>query len=182
MRYNPAARESTVGNEIPMKLASVGNINQSVQSGYQPSAKLQQPRSINPTSESNQNLGGGRRRRAGEESPKEEITSIDRNKRVVSDPLANVDFTLKSNVGGTNVNASQAISQKPMTYEQKLNNEAASQPSFLDMIGGGGNSQASKPAPMNQPSTISQPRMMQASISRVAPSQVNASIASGMPS
>lgn len=26
MRYNPSVRESTVGNELPMKLASVGNV------------------------------------------------------------------------------------------------------------------------------------------------------------
>lgn len=36
------------------------------------------------------------------------------------------------------VGTSQALQNKPMSYEQKLQNEAASKGSFLDMIGGGG--------------------------------------------
>ena len=41
-------------------------------------------------------------------------------------------------------NQPAASTNKPISYEQKLQNEVASRGSFLDMIGGGGNN--SKPA------------------------------------
>lgn len=63
------------------------------------------------------------------------MPSHDPAKREFNDPFANVG-SLKP------VGASQALGNKPLSYEQRLQNEAASKGSFLDMIGGGG----SKPA------------------------------------
>ena len=53
----------------------------------------------------------------------------------MADPFAGVQFELKK-PSAVNVAGSMTTSQKPLTYEQKMQQEA-SKGSFLDMIGGG---------------------------------------------
>lgn len=112
-----------------------------MQSGYQPSS-LQAPPKSNLNQDAGSNMNLGRRRRGGDSPKAEEPLTLD--KRVVNDPFANVSYKL-SNAGG-GVTASQAPG-KPLTYEQKLNQESASQPSFLDMIGGGSQANNKAAAP-----------------------------------
>ena len=122
------------------------------------------PGTLNPqvlatdgNSVSNNNLAPRRRRAGDDQEQTEKSTVLGREERkIVADPFANVDMVLKPNAS-TNVglkNQPAASTNKPISYEQKLQNEVASRGSFLDMIGGGGNN--SKPA--EEPKN-SQPQM-----------------------
>lgn len=80
------------------------------------------------------NAGPSRRRRPGDSPKNTEQESAQPERKVVADPFAGISFDLKK-PSAVNVAGSMA-SQKPLSYEQKMKNEA-SKGSFLDMIGGG---------------------------------------------
>ena len=102
------------------------------------------PQTLNPVAQAQpaqssvEGGNSGRRRRPGD-SPKndaEKDSVLPSERKVVADPFAGVQFELKK-PSAVNVAGSMAASQKPLTYEQKMQQEA-SKGSFLDMIGGGG--------------------------------------------
>ena len=82
-----------------------------------------------------------RRRRAGDSPKESESGVLQLDKRVVGDPFAQFDSGKLNAKLANGIGVSSSIGmtpgQKPLTYEQKLKNEA-SKGSFLDMISNNG--------------------------------------------
>lgn len=106
------------------------------------------------------NAAPARRRRPGD-SPKEAESSsiLPAERKPVADPFAGISFELKKPAAPVNVAGSMA-SQKPLTYEQKMQQEA-SKGSFLDMIGGGGSGVGASQAQAPSLGAASKPNFMQ---------------------
>ena len=119
-----------------------------------------QPAAPNKDNEVNAsaNAAPARRRRPGDAPEEDEPSSaLPAERKPVADPFAGISFELKKPAAPVNVAGSMA-SQKPLTYEQKMQNEA-SKGSFLDMIGGGGSNVGASQA--QAPSLASKPNFLQ---------------------
>ena len=142
-------RSSTRAHETEKRINEHANsVPESRQSGYQPTTSIapQNPtllgKGSNTNLGSNSNLPTQKRRRAGD-SPRDEVRTSQMSSerpRQFNDPFANVRPSASIASGAPTPLAGGAYTpSQPMTYEQKMKNEA-SKGSFLDMIGGGGGS------------------------------------------